>query len=290
MKTVAQWAEQLPELIKIEFLKEANKQKVLKEKFNQLEYIICLSLIWENTLLGFDFWDAVHENLREHQTSADYIDETIPYTKEEVEGMIIQYADQNDDVCKIMLANVLTNAYFPEIEIMHAPQNIEDNFKASHDNQTTVDYDFAWKGANEPKQKKSSIYSKVINTLKAENEALLQSNTEFEKRHKTLLKANQESMERQVELGTANSNLLSENETLKFTVEAGQEEIQKLYNVIYEQSDEIKEQKADIFHLEETIKLQEETIKTLTQMATTAPKKEKSIFFDLLEHLNIIKK
>lgn len=283
MKTVAQWAEQLPELIKIEFLKEAKKQKVLKEKFNQLEYIICLSLIWENTLLGFDFWDAVHENLREHQTSADYIDETIPYTKEEVEGMIIQYADQNDDVCKVMFANVLTDAYFPEIEIMHAPQNIENN-------KTTVDYDFAWKGANEPKQKKSSIYSKVIKTLKAENEALLQSNTEFEKRHKTLLKANQESMERRVELGTANSNLLSENETLKFTVEAGQEEIQKLYNVIYEQSDEIKEQKADIFHLEETIKLQEETIKTLTQMATTAPKKEKSIFFDLLEHLNIIKK
>lgn len=283
MKTVAQWAEQLPELIKIEFLYEAKKQKVLKEKFNQLEYIICLSLIWENTLLGFDFWDAVHENLREHQTSADYIDETIPYTKEEVEGMIIQYADQNDDVCKIMLANVLTNAYFPEIGIMHVPQNIENN-------KTTVDYDFAWKGANEPKQKKSSIYSKVINTLKAENEALLQSNTEFEKHHKTLLKANQESMERRVELGTANSNLLSENETLKFTVEAGQEEIQKLYNVIYEQSDEIKEQKADIFHLEETIKLQEETIKTLTQMATTAPKKEQSILSHLLEYLNIIKK
>lgn len=48
--------------------------------------------------------------------------------------------------------------------------------------------------------------------------------------------------------------------------------------------------KADIFHLEETIRLQEETIKTLTQMATPAPKKEQSIFFDLLEHLNIIKK
>jgi len=48
--------------------------------------------------------------------------------------------------------------------------------------------------------------------------------------------------------------------------------------------------KSDIFHLEETIRLQEETIKTLTQMATPAPKKEQSIFFDLLEHLNIVKK
>lgn len=47
--------------------------------------------------------------------------------------------------------------------------------------------------------------------------------------------------------------------------------------------------KADIFHLEETIRLQEETIKTLTQMKV-APKKEQSIFFDLLEHLNIVKK
>jgi hypothetical protein len=47
--------------------------------------------------------------------------------------------------------------------------------------------------------------------------------------------------------------------------------------------------KADIFHLEETIRLQEETIKTLTQMKV-APKREQSIFFDLLEHLNIIKK
>ena len=141
-----------------------------------------------------------------------------------------------------------------------------------------------------PKEKKSSTNSSVINTLKAENEALLQSNTEFKKHHKTLLKANQESMERQVELGTANSNLLSENETLKFTVEAGQEEIHRLYNIIYEQSDQIKEQKVDIFHLEETIRLQEETIKTLTQMVIPAPKKQQSIFFDLLEHLNIIKK
>jgi hypothetical protein len=47
--------------------------------------------------------------------------------------------------------------------------------------------------------------------------------------------------------------------------------------------------KADIFHLEETIRLQEETIKTLTQMKV-APKKEQSIFFDLLEHLKIVKK
>lgn len=138
-------------------------------------------------------------------------------------------------------------------------------------------------------EKKSSTNSSVIKTLKAENEALLQSNTEFKKLHKKLLKVNQESMERRIELGTANSKLLSEIENLKIWVEEGKDEIQKLYTVIYEQSDEIKERKADIFHLEETIRLQEETIKTLTQMRV-APKKEQSIFFDLLEHLNIIKK
>ena len=96
-------------------------------------------------------------------------------------------------------------------------------------------------------------------------------------------------MERRVELGTSNSKLLLEIEKLKIWVEAEKDEIQKLYTVIYEQSDEIKERKADIFHLEETIRLQKETIKTLTQMKV-APKKEQSIFFDLLEHLNIIKK
>ena len=70
-----------------------------------------------------------------------------------------------------------------------------------------------------PKEKKSSKNSKVIKTLKAENEAL----------------------------------------------------------------------KSDIFHLEETIELQKETIATLTQMRV-APKREQSIFFDLLEHLKIVKK
>lgn len=61
-------------------------------------------------------------------------------------------------------------------------------------------------------------------------------------------------------------------------------------NVIKALKAENEALKADIFHLEETIRLQKETIKTLTQMATPAPKKEQSIFFDLLEHLNIIKK
>ena len=140
-----------------------------------------------------------------------------------------------------------------------------------------------------PKEKKSLKNSSIIKTFKAENEALLQSNTEFKKLHKKLLKANQESMERRIELGTANSKLLSEIEKLKIWVEAEKDEIKKLYTVIYEQSDEIKERKADIFYLEETIELQKETIATLTQMKV-APKKEQSIFFDLLEHLNIIKK
>jgi len=85
-----------------------------------------------------------------------------------------------------------------------------------------------------PKGKKSLTNSSVIKTLKAENEALTQSNLklieelnsvhkkndEFKKRHKSLLQANQESMERRVELGDANMKLLSENEELKARCEA----------------------------------------------------------------------
>ena len=253
MKTVKQWAEQLPELIKASLF--ANKKLKIDNQASSLYGAIRTAFIWEDDKLGHDFWEGVKENAAEIEFSADYLDESVPYTKEEVEGMIIQYADQNDDVCKIMLANVLTNAYFPEIEIMHAPQNIEDNFKASHDNQTTVDYDFAWKGANEPKQKKSSIYSKVINTLKAENEALLQSNTEFKKLHKTLL-----------------------------------EKVKTQGDLIFKQQNEKQALKFEMSFLEDKVIAQEETIKTLTQMVIPAPKKKQSIFFDLLEHLNIIKK
>ena len=60
-------------------------------------------------------------------------------------------------------------------------------------------------------------------------------------------------------------------------------------NVIKALKAENEALKADIFYFQETIRLQEETIKTLMQMKV-APKKEQSIFFDLLEHLNIIKK
>jgi cell division protein FtsB len=93
-----------------------------------------------------------------------------------------------------------------------------------------------------PKEKKSSTNSKVIKTLKAENEALTQSNlklieelnsvhkenAEFKKRHKSLLKANQESMERRVQLGEANMKLLSENEELKARCEALTLEVSQL--------------------------------------------------------------
>ncbi len=93
-----------------------------------------------------------------------------------------------------------------------------------------------------PKGKKSLTNSSVIKTLKAENEALTQSNLklieelnsvhkkndEFKKRHKSLLQANQESMERRVELGDANMKLLSENEELKARCEALTLEVSQL--------------------------------------------------------------
>ena len=107
---------------------------------------------------------------------------------------------------------------------------------------------------SEPKEKKSSIYSKVIKTLKAENETL----------------------KREVEA-------LDKKE---FSVRFELIELKLDYQ---KRGSAIEAQKETIADLDDTIYSQRETIKTLTQMRV-APKKQQSIFFDLLEHLNIIKK
>jgi hypothetical protein len=68
-----------------------------------------------------------------------------------------------------------------------------------------------------PKKRKKSKENKIELAVMFfnENQELEKENAEFKKRHKFLLKANQESMERRVELGDANMKLLSENTELK---------------------------------------------------------------------------
>lgn len=105
MKTVAQWAEQLPELIRIEFVYEAEKQEVSNRILVNPSATIN-AIIWIDTFLGTDFWHGVASCFYETPKSADYIDESVPYTKSEVDAMILEYADPNDEVCKVMLANV----------------------------------------------------------------------------------------------------------------------------------------------------------------------------------------
>jgi hypothetical protein len=107
MKTVAQWAEQLPELIRIEFLKEAEKQKTDIDAVLDINYSgFSQSLFFHIAEIDKWFWYGLRDNEYVDPTSADYIDESVPYTKSEVDAMILEYADPNDEVCKVMLANV----------------------------------------------------------------------------------------------------------------------------------------------------------------------------------------
>ena len=73
--------------------------------------------------------------------------------------------------------------------------------------------------------------------MKQTKAELEKENIEFKKRHKKLLKANQDSMERRVELSTANSNLLSENEALKSAIEALRA-IDKAQKIILQENEE----------------------------------------------------
>lgn len=225
MKTVAQWAEQLPELIRIEFLKECKKHELnLKRKRENLSGVFWLSFWWleSYTELGSEFWQFVRNELNDETNYYDYLDESVPYTKEEVEAMILEYADPNDEVCKVMLANV-------------------------------------------GKTKEATLANQLT------YEALSLSN-------KNLI----------IEIG----EITKENEALKREVEAGKEKIKKLAEeqfgewnkqrkVIFKKNDEIIAKNERIAVLERELKATQEAV---------APKKQQSIFFDLLEHLNIIKK
>ena len=226
MKTAKEWAEYLPLDIKLWFIEECERQKYNAEKkFKSLEDAINSSIYWNKTKLGDEFWEfvwniALDYDGREAEILKDleWIDDK-PYTKAEVEAMILEFADPNDATCRVMLSNIENGLIKKTL-----------NYKDSEHKPTTLE---VVEQQVEP-LKKSSIYGKVIKGLKIENEALTQSNLklieelnsvhkendEFKKRHKSLLQANQESMERRVELGEANMKLLSENTELKARCEA----------------------------------------------------------------------
>lgn len=256
MKTVAQWAEQLPELIRIEFIESAKIRKAIKMKFENIHTAL-IKISWVS--MGCDFWMGIDENIHNEPHSADYLDESVPYTKEEVEAMILEYADPNDEVCQQMLLNIgigekkeliITQSFvdeFNKVDVKKLGLAPSANAKPIVlDELGQEPYCGEFK-VEAPKEKKSSIYSKVIKTLKAENEAL--------KREVEFLKERVNTLQQSVSI---------KDETLKVR-----------QNIIDTQA--------------ETIEIQKETIATLTQMRV-APKKEQSIFFDLLKHLNIIKK
>ena len=113
MKTALEWAEYLPLQIKLWFIEECERQEAhFTCEYPSLVDAICGELFdWSYTEFGYEFWDFVwHIALdyqgREAEILSDYLDESVPYTKEEVEAMILEYADPNDEVCKVMLANV----------------------------------------------------------------------------------------------------------------------------------------------------------------------------------------
>jgi len=300
MKTVAQWAEQLPELIKIEFLYETEKQEVSNRILVNPSATIN-AIIWIDTFLGTDFWHGVASCFYETPKSADYIDESVPYTKEEVEAMILEYADPNDEVCQQMLLNIgigekkeliITQSWvdeFNKVDVKklglapsaNAKPIVLDEldfgeFLVEAPKVTTVDYDFA---------RRSPDFDGAIEQDKKEREL-------FTQKEKANIEASMVSALDYFNLRSDYFGLKKENEALKREVEAGKGKIEKLAEeqfgewnkqrkVIFKKNDEIIAKNERIAVLERELKATQEAV---------APKKEQSIFFDLLKHLNIIKK
>jgi len=300
MKTALEWAEYLPLQIKLWFIEECERQEAhFTCEYPSLVDAICGELFdWSYTEFGYEFWDfvwhiALDYQCREAEILSDYIDETIPYTKEEVEAMILEYADPNDEVCKVMLANLFDN------QIKDVEQNLEDNFKPLHDN------DRVWNDLMEtgvvvqqieaPKDiVKQNIEASMVSALDYFN--LRSDYFDLKEKNKALL----EKVQTQGDLIVKQQNevvaLKREVEALdkkEFSARCELIELklgyQKRGSAIEAQKETIADLVKRIRTLDDTIYSQRETIKTLTQMRV-APKKEQSIFFDLLKHLNIIKK
>ena len=68
--------------------------------------------------------------------------------------------------------------------------------------------------------------------MKLTKAELEKENTEFKKLHQKLLKSNQDSMERRYKLSTANSNLLSENISLKNQISDLQKDLNEVNTLL----------------------------------------------------------
>lgn len=187
MKTVAQWAEQLPELIKIEFLKVNNK--MIYENFKYLYNAIKLTNCPRSK-----FWCGVYENALIDPTSADYIDETIPYTKEEVEAMILEFADPNDEVCKVMLWNIAKPKEVTTEQLYKANNNEADKwFKPEF--YSPINGDLKDNTQNEPcylfQMREGENLQQFSKRIEQENEALKSTIYRLEKENAALISTTQ---------------------------------------------------------------------------------------------------
>jgi len=208
MKTAKEWAEYLPLDIKLWFIEECESEgSKLNNLYDSLLECVWQEFDWANTELGYDFWSGVKELCLKYKDREADILKDLEWIDDLLEWIDELGFDKNEK----------TLPKWGELIVVPTLEQAEP-------------------------LKKSSIYGKVIKGLKIENKALTQSNlklieelnsvhkenAEFKKRHKTLLKANQESMERRVELGDANMKLLSENEELKARCEALTLEVSQL--------------------------------------------------------------
>lgn len=66
MKTVEEWAQELPEDVREKFLANVVRvhgEDVLKWKFSFLSGAIGDTFYWKESLEGHDFWNDIHEQL-----------------------------------------------------------------------------------------------------------------------------------------------------------------------------------------------------------------------------------
>lgn len=67
MKTVQEWAQELPEDVREKFLANVVKQRgkiFLKWEYHRLSGAISLAFGWPNSIGGYDFWNNIYKQLK----------------------------------------------------------------------------------------------------------------------------------------------------------------------------------------------------------------------------------
>lgn len=217
MKTYLKWSECLPEMIRECFIIECEQNNIdLKRKHESILDVFWVYFWYREIGLGADFWNGVKNLLIDYKEGEAEIlnglDESVPYTKSEVDAMILEYADPNDEVCKVMLANVGKTK------------------EATLANQLTYE---ALSLSN-----KNLIIE--IGEITKENEALkstIEALRAIDKAQKIILQENEEAI---TGLASENSELISETQRLNHLVETQKVEITELENNNHELLEQIK--------------------------------------------------